>query len=309
LWLGAFMQASEIIYSSRINFTPGSLLIDWLLSVNDLVATITAFILTLCGAFLLNYIVTKNNIFPRNSLLPALIYVILMSHSPHMLKLSSVIFAILFLLLVLNNIFLIYHRSEDYENVYMMGFWIAIASFFDIQSLFLVFFVWFTFLAYRLYYWREWTIVLLGLITPYLFLWTYYFWIDELGTLFLAYAEGFREIDFVRFTSFNFSYLYYLIIAAILGFFIWSFIIVSSAMGKRIIHYRKMLWSLIWLLLVSIVIFLFSGEGKGSSTLLLIPVSIFIASGLNELKRTFWAEIAISFLTLMIVINNYLLSF
>lgn len=309
LWLGAFVYPAEPSLYTNTHVFPGNLIINWISTGNNLVATIIAFLLMLGGAFLLNFIVTKNNIFPRNSLLPALVYVVLMSHSPQMLKLNAVIISVLFLLLVLNNIFLIYHRSEDYENIFMIGFWIAFASFFYSQSIFLVFFVWFTFLAYRLYYWREWIIVLMGLITPYLFLWTYYFWIEELGLIFIAYADTFREINLIAFTNFNYSYIYYLVIAAIVVFFFWSFLKVTSAMGKRIILYRKMLWSLIWLLLISILIFLFSGSGKGSSMILLIPVSIFIASGLNELKRSFWAEIAFSFLTILIILNNYLFVF
>jgi len=306
LWLGAFIHPAELVLNPDHLISPGKVFIQWVSPGSLVVSTVIAFLLMLSGAFLLNYIVTKNNIFPKNSLVPALIYIILMSHNPEMLWLNPALFTVIFILLVLDKIFLTYNRSEDYESIYLMGFLISIASFFYIPAIFLVFFIWFTFLAYRLSFWREWIIVLFGLMTPYLFLWTYYFWIEELDQVFNAYAESFAKLDFFTFNTIDKSYLYYLIIVEIVFFFIWSFYKVGTVMGQRVIHYRKMLWSLMWLLFISILIYLFSGFGYGNTLLILIPVSIFIASGMTELRHTFWSELALGALVVMIILNNYL---
>jgi hypothetical protein len=66
--------------------------------------TLLSFILILCEALLINYIVEKNEIIDTTTYLPALVYIILMSLQPEMFSLHPIIIANLFILLALHQL-------------------------------------------------------------------------------------------------------------------------------------------------------------------------------------------------------------
>ena len=209
LWAGSFINPLEVAGSNEL-LTPGyNLLLD-IIGYNSWLSVILAFILTISGAFLFNYTLSKNELISKNTLIAALVYIVLMSHSVSSMSLNPAIIASFLLIIVMHFIFQVYSKVEAYHQVFYAGFLTGIASFFYIPSLFFILFIWFTFIVYSLYYWREWLIVLLGFITPYLFLWTYFFWFDKLDLVFNAYNWYFSNITLFHF-DFCLSFIHYII--------------------------------------------------------------------------------------------------
>jgi putative flippase GtrA len=94
------------------------------------VAVILGFILTLASAYLLNRLLTRNEVLLKNSSLSSLIFIALMSYFPFLLTLHQVSIAALFLLMILERLYRAYSRSESLELTYVAGFMIGIASLF-----------------------------------------------------------------------------------------------------------------------------------------------------------------------------------
>ena len=93
-------------------------------------ACILGFILTLLSAFLLNRLLTENEVVLKNSSLSALIFIGLMSYFPFFLTLHQLSIVSFFLLMILERLYKSYSKSESLELNYVAGFLIGIASLF-----------------------------------------------------------------------------------------------------------------------------------------------------------------------------------
>ena len=304
LWLSGFITPIFDTTETNTFLAPAySILFQFVIS-HSLISTTIAFILILSGALFFNFTLTKNDIAPKNTLIPAMVFLLLMSHSPGLLYLHEALIPSVLLLIVIYFLFQVYTTEDAYPQVFNSGLLIGISSFFYFPSIYLLLFVWLTFIVFSLYKWREWTIVFFGFITPYVFLWTYYLWNDELNLAFNAYHDYFNSISFFIF-SYSCSVLSYFISAIIILLFLWSFFQMTSSIQEKLINIRKKFWSVFWLFLTALFILIISGSTSNTQQVfLLIPFSVFIAYGFSRTTKLIWIELTVSILAILIIINN-----
>ena len=309
LWLGAFIHPPVIPVDTESSLTPGySLLLSLLMGI-QLLHVILALVLVISGAMVFNYSLTKFDLVPKNTLVPAMVYIVLMSYSPGLLALHPGAIPALLTVLILFYLFQVYTEEEAFSQIFNIGLLIGISSLFYFPSIFFILFIWLTFIVYRLYSWREWTIPLAGIITPYLFLFTYYFLDDKLEPAYLAYASYFSKMTIFHF-SFDFSLMNYIITSLLVFMFLWSAFLLLSDIQEKIISLRKRYWAVFWLLVIAIITYFISGIFfKWHQVFSLIPASVFIAYAFSQLKNLKWAEIYWGLLFILIVINNLLVVF
>ncbi len=304
IWSGSFIHPFFYEYHGNAFLTPAYNLIMGLFGENKLASVLMAFVLVLSGAFLFNLILSMHDLIPRNTLVPALVYIVLMSHVPGLLTLHPVIFSSIFLLIIQHYLFQVYTVEGAYPQVFNAGLLISIASFFYFPSIYLLLFIWLSFIVFRLYFWREWLIVLFGFLTPYIFLFAYYFWTDKLFDALSAYSSYFEQLSFFSF-KFNFLSLNSIISGLIILFSVWSIIWVAGEIQDKIIAVRKRYGSVYWLFFIALLTYFISQEDYlPHQVLILIPVSIFISYRFIQSKKTFWIELVFGILTLLIIINN-----
>ena len=303
-WMGAFLHPE--LPDSKVDtfLMPAYVLLINLIGSNALLGVIVAFILVLTEAFLFNYILIKNELVPKNTLIPAMVYVILLSHSKSLLHLHPALISSLFIIIILYNLFQVYAEEEAYSKIFNSGFLAAVASFFYFPVFYFIFYIWFTFIVYRLYKWRDWLIPFTGLITPYLFLFTYFLWSDKLFLAVDAYSNYYSTIAF--FPLYNeFSLFEWIITGMILLFFLWSFFWLLGEIQEKTIVIRKRYWIIFWLLFMALLTYLGSGIlAKSHLALIAIPVSVYIAYGFTQIRRKFWFELFFGLLILTIILNN-----
>jgi hypothetical protein len=304
LWISSFIQPVIMRTDYDPFLMPGYTLLQYVLGTNALISIIVAFILVLTEALLFNYILIKNELVPKNTLIPAMVYIVIMSHSKNLLYLHPVLISGLLLIIVFYNLFRVYTKEEAYSEIFNAGFLTAFASFFYFPSVFFILFIWFTFIVYRIFKWRDWLIPFTGLITPYLFLLTYFFWVDELFLAIDAYGNYFTSLTFVP-LRFDLSVFDWVITASIILLFLWSFLWLIGDIQEKIISIRKRYWSIFWLLIISLVSYMVSGfHDQSHQALVIIPVSVYIAYGFSQIKRKFWIELFFGILILLIMFNN-----
>ena len=308
LWIGAFIHPQVNPIDTEYYLTPGYSLLLSLLNSNHLLQVIIALILIISGALAFNYSLTKFDLVPKNTLVPAMVYIVLMSYSPSLLSLHPTALPALLTVLVLYYLFQVYTEEEAYGQVFNIGLLIGISSLFYFPSIFLILFIWLSFIVYRLYTWREWMIPLTGIITPYLFLFTYYFLVDSLEPAYLAYADYFSKMTIFHF-SFEFSIMNYIITSLIVLLFLWSAFLLLSNIQEKIISLRKRYGAVFWLFAVAMFTYLFSDVFfKWHQVFCLIPASVFIAYTFSQVKRLRWVEIIWGILFILIVINNIMVA-
>ncbi|MBN2173555.1 MAG: hypothetical protein JW731_05455 [Bacteroidales bacterium] len=304
LWLGSFLHPAAMPEPEFPLLVPGYQVLYNLLANTGLLNVLLAFLLTMSGSVLFNHAMAGYDLAPKNSLVPAMVFLILISSSKHLLLLNPIIIPLILMIITLIFLFGIYTKEEPYSEVFYVGFLVAFGSFFYFPVIFFFLLIFLTFFVFRIYFWREWIIAIGGFLTPYLFLWVYYFWIDSLRLAFDEYIDFFAGIAILK-LDYNYSIPGFLIVSLIFLLFIWSFIRLAGDLNEKVISVRKRYWSVIWFFILSVSSFIFSGISyQFHQIFILMAASVFISYWLCELKRLKWVEIYMAVLILLILVNN-----
>lgn len=148
-----------------------------------LLQLLTAFLLVVAQAFLFNSITEKHELFGKSSYLPALVYIIFFSFTPDALHLHPLLFANFFILLSVDALLNMYRKPNAIGQSFESGLFIAIASLFYFPSILLLLFLLVGLFIMRPFSIREFILVVLGFVFPYVYVIVYYFFIDKLDYL------------------------------------------------------------------------------------------------------------------------------
>ncbi len=306
LWFPAFVGDYQPTGDVRNLVHPGYTLLLNIIPANSLAGPVFAFILNLAAALLLNYVLEKHEVTPRNSLVPAFVFVIFTGFNPQVQWPNETIIPLLFIILVLSNVLDMYNIEEAYTQVFNAGALIALASLFSFESIFFILFIYSAYFVFRIYSWREWVIPLIGFITMYFFLWIYFFWTGNINSAFEAYSGFFRNIEPVNISG-PVKPLIVVLDLFVLLFGLWSMIRIISGYSENILILRKKLTVILWFALVALIITLLSGSSAVYNQLFLISALAMLTSiGLALMKRLIWVEIILGIMIIIAVFNNYL---
>jgi hypothetical protein len=267
--------------------------------------TLVNFTLVFSGAILSNHILEKNDLVPRNSLVAAFFFILLLSQVQFSPLNPGYIVAFL-LLTMLFFILGIYKIPEPYNQVFNSGLLIALASFFYFPSIAFLLYIWIVFLVYRIYYWREWVILPIGVITLFVLFWSAYFMVDELNSVFKEYTRFFT----FRLLSEGwpaFSILEVIVYTFISFVFLWSLKNILTRYSDKILIVRKRITSLFWFFLVLLISLFITGfDFTTQEVLFMLAISMLISAGISYTKKIFWLDIFVTALTVLILIEKYL---
>ena len=177
-WLDLFFKpiAPDISYCSAPLFK----LTGGYWSQYPLGSMIFAICLLIIQAFHINYVATSNAFTERFSALPGLTYIMLMSSSPSMISLNPILLANLFLIPAMNKLVDVYEEQSIAKELFNSGFLIGLASLFYYPAMILFLALVASVFVYYIVNFRRIFAALLGLITPFAFMMTYFFLSEEL---------------------------------------------------------------------------------------------------------------------------------
>ena len=256
----------------------------------SLLSSIIALILIIAGAFLLNYIGNENEIFAKQSFLPALFYIALMSMNNTMQVLHPAIFSNLFLLLAINILLSAYRKDSDsaFPNALNAGALISISTLFYFPTIFYFPLIGFALIVLRPFNWREWVISFLGALLPFIFLLSYYFLDDKLIPFFIN-IQSFFQFAAPSHTPFLFYHYLPVIIGGIM--FLLSFSSISHSLSFNSKKSKKGIIILFWFVFFSLVSFILAPERSiAYLSALAIPFAVFYTDYFLTVKKTKWAE-------------------
>ncbi|MCP4553666.1 MAG: hypothetical protein GY834_16860, partial [Bacteroidetes bacterium] len=175
LWISALISPPAVTQESVV--TP---LYNFILIFlnNHLIIILLTFLFLISQAIYLNQLLIKHNLIPRNSYMGAFVYLVLMSYSNQLLHFHPSVISSCFVMAILDIIWRLEDNKQDLRLTYKAGLLVGLASLFYFPSIILLIFIWTVLLAYRIPYWRQWTLPIIGILTPYLFLFTIYFLYD-----------------------------------------------------------------------------------------------------------------------------------
>ena len=274
------------------------------LNTSPLLACILGFILTLLSAFLLNRLLTRNEVVLKNSSLSALVFIALMSYFPFLLTLHQLSIATLILLMILERLYQSYNRSESLELTYVAGFLIGIASLFYLPFILFFLFLLVSFLLFRNIDWHEWIGSFIGLVTPFIFLSVYYFWFDK----WMIKALEYKHFFLITFDPTAFREPGFLILSGILLIFlIFGLFAVLARLSEKTIEIRKKTILLIWIIPVMVISMFFSASLLKYHLLIsFITLSGLLSVYLLKIRKTFWQELIFVSILVILLLNNLL---
>jgi hypothetical protein len=302
LWVPGFLQLKPIAAEPDLT-TPLYNLIYPLVSILQPYNPIISFIIVLTSALTLNNILVYHDLTPKNNLLPAFIFMLLMSSGKAALNLFPVIITIPFFTWFLHTIYRVNDEPENNLAVFNASMILSVISMIYFPAVILFFLLWMILLVFGAFSGRNIIITFIGFLLPYVYLALFYFWTDQLEPAMAAYSDFFSSL--LKFTS-EIDYLQYVVWSVLLFLMLFpAFFKITGTLSSYNINFRKKMGATNWFLVLSVPLVILSGKVE-YNLVLLIPASILIAHYFNIFKRSWWNETVILAFLALIALHNYL---
>ncbi len=244
-------------------------------------------------AIALNALLVRHDINPRQSLLPAIITLILMLFTPDDYHLIVTLACLVLLLFSLHNVMDMYGRQYPFSKVLNATFAISVASMISPPVIIFIFFVWFGFFTFRINSWREWIISLMGIILPYFYLALFFLWNDNLIYAVRHYTKMLDSINLTITRPGSLEFVALGLLAFLIAISGSKFL---SDTGEKLISIRKKMWIINHFMLAGIAALFLSGDAMMSMLpLVYIPAGAMIAYAVSNSRRM-WVRDLLLFL-------------
>jgi len=134
-----------------------------------------ACLIILFQGLILNQLSSKFRLINEGTYLPGILFVVFVSSFHQLHQLNPLLFANIFLLFSLHIIFPTYRIEKTIDPFFISMFLISVGSLFYFPMILFAIAMFYFMLNTRSFYWREWLVAILGLITPYIFAFWVYF--------------------------------------------------------------------------------------------------------------------------------------
>lgn len=273
-----------IIYKSIYN----------ILYTNAIARSITLSLILILSIIGVQYYFSKNNFAPKNSLLPAIVFLSILLLTGG-LKVVSPIFFTNFSIIIILLINESHYKGLSKSNVFYSGMIIGLSLLIDPASIVLLLFLIVSMIINTVITPKDLIVSLLGIFTIGIYLIAYYFFIDGLDILWANFAQiklftiftTARQLSTLQmiFIPLNFIIIFYLVIK------------VSLIYENKVIVMRKKIITLNALLLCIIGTIVFSGiSPEFLFRYFYIPISLLISILVQNPNRFFVYEILITLL-------------
>lgn len=219
--------------------------------------------------------------------------------------LSPILMALLFLVLLFNDIFALAKQEKQYGQVFNLGFHSMMATLFYFPAIIFVIISLIGLIVVRSNNIKEGIIFIMGLLAPLLIVFTVYFWQDNLAIL---------PFDLININNklplyFRFIPIIGSIMIAAAMIFIWSFINVQYIIGAGSLVVRKYTTIILFSIVLLIISYFFQTAFHTSHAILLaFPMSLIVFLYFIETKSTIITEILFILLILLLIVAQVLQS-
>ena len=258
------------------NMAPLSAMVYWLLDLmtgrSFLAYRITAVVLLLFQALLLNATFNRHNVFASKNYLPALLYLVLGSISFEFNMLTPLLIGNTFIILSLPYIITLSKEGFDYNRLFVGGFILGLAALCYLPLAMFLLVGTFAVILFASNTFRSFLLMLCGFAFPYAVLMTYYFYNGALG--------DFLELHLFRPWQLQVAFLRppadvakLMAIPAIIA--ILSFMSATSLPQRLVfqVKFQQVMW--VWMVVSLLVIFTREEITVGTFILALPPIAYF----------------------------------
>ena len=258
-------------------------------------SNVLLFIIGLLMAMGWNNALSERGVFKNATIMPAFLFIILSS----VFSLSSFWICTFILLFVMNKLMLCFQQERPYGLLFDSGFLIGLATIINPVCIFFFILTYVAVVVYSTINWRNFIIPIIGLFTPFLFVWTYGFYFNSLPVL----------------SDYYFSYIYWSFpsIKYSLSFLIWSILIfllfffaireLAQWLTMKSLRSRKAFYVFFAYSVCAFVGFFFVQESWNYLLLFTLPFTVLTANYFLFIEKRWWYE---SLFILILISTVYL---
>ena len=302
IWIPGFLANPGLPVEPQL-ITPLYNLAHYVLGMLGFASPAVAVAIVLISALTLNNILVFHDLTPKNNILPAFIFILLISSNPLTLCSYPVILSLPFFTWFLHTIYKMNDEPENYMEVFNASILISVISLIYPLAIILFPFIWLALLVYGTVNGRNIIISLIAVSLPYLYLLFYFFWTDQLNAALSSYHNFFSDILEIQLNKSILQLAVWTLFAIFM--LLPAFMRITGTLSSFSINFRKKMAATAWLVAFTLPMILFSGKAD-YNTLLFIPSSIMIAHYYNLFKKSILNEIALLVFLFLVLANNYL---
>jgi len=300
-WIPAFTQVSfvEIPLKQMVFYN----LLSGLFSQFRYLSISLSVLATFAGAFLVNALSDNFEMRTKANQFPAFIYVLFVAVQPADHKLNPVLIGNLFILISWWLVFGIYRQEKANSAIFYSSVLLAVGAMFYFPLLIMYPVLLIAVFVLRPFSWREWCISLIGILLPFIYLFSYFYFAGQLQINFIyLFIDGWFDWEWnYQFTASNITFI---IIAGI--FFLLSLFVHFGLMSTGKVKAQNYLTIVFFNLIFSIAAVIVTQNWSGfASTALAIPLSFLIGNFFMQLKSRFFGEVCLWVLVIIVAISKF----
>jgi len=258
-------------------------------------SNVLLFIIGLLMSMGWNNALSERGVFKNATIIPAFLFIILSS----VFSLSSFWVCAFIFLFVLNKLMLCFQQERPYGLLFDSGFLIGLATVINPICIFFFILTYVAVMVYSSINWRNFLIPIIGLFTPFLFIWTYGFYFDSLPDL----------------SDYYFSYIQWSLptLEYSLAFLIWSTLVLllfflairelAQWLTMKSLRSRKSFYVFFAYSICAFVGFFFVQDSWNYLLLFSLPFTVLTANYFLFIEKRWWYE---SLFILILISTVYL---
>ncbi len=257
-WIPSFGRGTVAYIPEAGGMPPG----EWIVNFNSnyrVLASIISLLLVIANGYLLIQLNTVYIFIPYRTYLPLFFYAILVIGVTQLNWLTPALISSTLIIFVFYRTFSSYKNEGMSINFLDAGLLVALASLFYFPSIFFFICLLLTLLLIRPFIWREWVFAFIGLLIPYIFVFSIYYLIDEpVSDLFSGMEKDFSNLPVKFRLSQIVNWIYVIAFTAVASYYI------ARAIDSMKIHARKFFLVFLTFFIMSALLFLIiRGSGTG----------------------------------------------
>ena len=305
--IGILLWLPGLLNPSVVNFSNASPLFQWVCNIGSpFFSTVIALIIIVISALILNRVINNNEIFNRNTFLPALIYLITMSAIKEHQVLSPIVISNLFWILALRRLFNISRQVPCKKEVFDATVLMLFGGLFYFPSILMVALVWIALKILRPFVWREWVIPFFAFVVFGAYWIVALIWGDTLNN----WADYFT-FDSEQYSSIKIavSWPYYTLLGVVLVLVSFSGYNTLKRYKGSSLRFRKIILVFMFIIILTIGILTLLQYFSDENVYTLVgavPLSLLITFYFNYAKKEWLSQLFFYTIFISILVNIYL---
>ena len=263
-----------------------------------------SFIFTVLSAVAINQILKEYDLVNINNTTGLILFVLFASVIPLFTSVNFYVLLNLILILFIQGVLKLSLIENPVSVVFNSSFFLGIASLFFSPLIFLIIIIWIALIMNMHTDIRNFIISIIGLLLPYLFVFTWFFWNDTLienwNQIIVQLSNYHLNIQNWKLNVFDLVMLLFPLMLII-----FSILKIINKLGEKSNYTRRNTLVILYFLgLLTIIIILFSGSSL-ALLLLAIPATIIVSIALNAVERFKRLNIFFTIFIFLIILYHY----